>query len=145
MVIMLQIPPREALRIFAIARGHDIERKNYVDSIISHDGNLYLKNMIEMNSNRSGPIVYPQTPNFIPFSQHPPRRSRIRGNFQDEYFYQQGSSRDHRHGDRSNRYYPTQSGARRDYSGHYQRDKTFSGSDSNRSRRRRDDNQNYNN
>lgn len=43
MVLVLSIPPNEAIKRFAEARGHEIERENYISSIKLHDSNSNLK------------------------------------------------------------------------------------------------------
>jgi hypothetical protein len=46
MVLVMQILPHVALKSFSEARGYEIERKNYISSIISHDKNLELKKFL---------------------------------------------------------------------------------------------------
>lgn len=46
MVLIQRIPARIALKAFADARGYEIERKNYIHSIISHDKNEELKKLV---------------------------------------------------------------------------------------------------
>ncbi|CAG9804074.1 unnamed protein product [Chironomus riparius] len=43
MVLVLSIPPNEAIKRFAEARGYEIERENYISSIKLHDSNSNLK------------------------------------------------------------------------------------------------------
>lgn len=50
MVLVQQMPPHIALKKFADARGYEIERKNYVSSIIAHHKNLELKNLLNQES-----------------------------------------------------------------------------------------------
>lgn len=50
MVLVLRIPPQEALQTFALARGYDIERQNYINSIISHEINFDLREQVMQNS-----------------------------------------------------------------------------------------------
>lgn len=50
MVLVLHIPPQEALQSFAEARGYDIERQNYINSIISHQSNFDLRQLTLQNS-----------------------------------------------------------------------------------------------
>lgn len=48
MVLVLQIPPHIALQTFAEARGYNIERQNYINSINSHSTNNHLRTRLLM-------------------------------------------------------------------------------------------------
>lgn len=149
MVLVLRIPPTEALQTFADARGYDIERENYINSIISHHENSELqKTIIEGNYPRSIPL---------PIREYPSRSEDYNGGrSRDQNSYDDYRNRDYRHPSQNrsqHRYHPFlpptshqshQSGARQGDYGHYQRDKSYSRSSDSR-RRRRNDNQNYNN
>lgn len=50
MVLVLRIPPQIALQTFAEARGYDIERQNYINSIFSHQTNFDLRQLTLQNS-----------------------------------------------------------------------------------------------
>lgn len=56
MVLVLRIPSQIALQSFAEARGYDIERPNYINSIISHQSNFVLRQLTTQNSRWSSAI-----------------------------------------------------------------------------------------
>lgn len=56
MVLVLSIPPNEAIKRFAEARGYEIERENYISSIMLHDSNLILK-----KTANTLPVLIPNT------------------------------------------------------------------------------------
>lgn len=143
MVLVLRIPPREALKTFADARGYDIERENYINSIISHHENSDLQKIIIENNSRLAPNLIP-----LPIRENP--RHRFDDYYQGRSRYQNYNEDRNYHQSRSqHRYHSFQppashrSGARQSNFDHYHRDKSFNRSYS--SRRRRDDYQNYNN
>lgn len=143
MVLVLRIPPQEALQSFADARGYDIERENYINSIISHHENSDLQKMIIENNSRLAPNSIP-----LPIREHSRNRSDdyYRGRSRHQNYYEERNYHQSRSQHRYHPFHPPashRSGARQSNSGHYQRDKSFNRSYS--SRRRRDDNQNYNN
>jgi hypothetical protein len=49
MVLVLRIPPLDALKIFASARGYEIERENYIDGITSNYTNFDLRRLVLQN------------------------------------------------------------------------------------------------
>lgn len=150
MVLVLRIPPHEALRSFADARGHHIERENYINSIISHHENSDLQRKILDESSKVS-MPFPIRENL---SSYHHRRSRTEYHYEGRHRYENQlearTYREHRqqlHNRSQHRFHPFlpptshRSGARQNNFSHYQRDKSFHSS----SRRRRDDNQNYNN
>jgi len=56
MVLVLSIPPNEAIKRFAEARGYEIERENYISSIKLHDANSILK-----QTANTLPVLIPKT------------------------------------------------------------------------------------
>ncbi|XP_070493500.1 RNA/RNP complex-1-interacting phosphatase homolog [Chironomus tepperi] len=56
MVLVLSIPPNEAIKRFAEARGYEIERENYISSIKLHDSNSNLK-----QTANTLPVLIPKT------------------------------------------------------------------------------------
>lgn len=53
MVLVMSVAPSIALKQFAEARGYEIERENYIKSIISHEKNNYLMRAISQSRSRS--------------------------------------------------------------------------------------------
>lgn len=65
MVLVLSIPPDEAMKRFSEARGYDIERKNYISSIRLHEVNAKLKQTV----NTTLPVRVPGLSNKYQYSK----------------------------------------------------------------------------
>lgn len=56
MALVLRIPPNDALRFFATARGYEIERENYVKGITRNFTNYDLRRLALQNVQMNGEV-----------------------------------------------------------------------------------------
>lgn len=77
MVLCNNMSPTDAMRNFSVARGHQIERANYISSVMTHNSNQQLKQALSQRApgskpssrNNSQPGSQPNRPNPQPVSR----------------------------------------------------------------------------
>lgn len=145
MVLVLRIPPQEALQTFAEARGYNIERQNYINSIISHEMNFDLRQLTMENSRWSSTKNQAETTEDVTVPMPIPEilTQQISRQFRQDHHYHHHDHHDQRRGgdrphqERSNQF-ASQNGVRqgRGGGGRYRGNQNSNRFDDDRSRHR---------
>jgi hypothetical protein len=87
MVLCNNVSPSDAIRNFGAARGHEIERQNYINDIMAHQSNEVLKRAVRMKEGPGSEVIVPPPAESLPLWRSG-ATSRERSNGRQESFNQ---------------------------------------------------------